>query len=355
MNNHTDTVTAEDAEEITQYLIEVGGGMKVDPRTGEIRREKDDTPFQVETVDGPKCILAYREVLKIDDHVVLNLFNDDDNDSAHIIWFYQNKSRTFSSLVSVLMELAYLHDTKAKDKNYPLLELAAIVKKGTKDFIKDLFKIDVDDMLRIFYKRNKKTCQVQTNLFDENFATGSDISQKNLDVIQKCFLHIFKCDSYEEFTSEFKFTSAMHNVARAESHFRVIKKLLGKIEKYSVAVGEPPFELDVIERHMGNLHKYAALTSWIATPAIPVSQGDSSGSGKVKVSTGVAVQPKDKFGPGSKAGNMSTQKVRVTGTGTIPVSGGGLRPKFGPGSDPSKVQQGYGAPQRVQVRSPFGF
>lgn len=271
-----DKVTPEDAEEFIEFLVTFGGTVKVDPKTGEIRNH-EDLPIEIDTSSGKCPMLVYRELSRTKNHLVLNPFSDMSTDAVQLNWFYNRKAMELAVLLQMIIESAIQFksdkQSKTEDPNqFVKLEISSIL-KGDSKLLKEFQKIEPDDLLDIVYSKKKKTAQLQSNIFDPDYIKTLDMKATIISQFQKAFLYIFKVDSYEEFLSEYKFTSGMLTIPDAEAKLRVLHMGHKKLEKYYKAFfpDADTVDLKMFDKHLPNLHKYYGITSWTNSTA-PVKQ-----------------------------------------------------------------------------------
>lgn len=261
-------VTADDVEEFSEYLVSVCG-VKIDPKTGEIRNSSDE-PITVETSSGHKPMIVYRELTKLKNHVILNIFSDKSEHNAQLRWFWNQKSFELATMLQLIIESAiqYKAGTMTDEHEYVRLSIASMCPQTERKLLENFQKIQSSELLELVYSKSNKTAQLQTRIFDEAYMKTLNIPTKQWNVIHKVFKHIFKVDDEKEFNSLFKFTSSLNSIPGCEAQLRVFHRCLQSMEKYYVAFfGGEGFKLDWFERNLQNIQTYYALTDWIAQPS----------------------------------------------------------------------------------------
>lgn len=273
-------ITSDHVEEFTEYLLQIFG-MKVDPKTGEIRHA-DNEPVLIDTPNGPKPMMAYRELTKLKEHRLLNIFNDTDPRPPQLNWFYKQKRNELSILLADIMESAigYKPGTINDEHEYVRLSITSLC-AGDNKMLTAFKKItdnpeEIGKLITIFYKKQSsqkpeltKTAQLQTMLFNEEWRGTYSFPKKYWASWEKCFKHIFKIDDEKEFDSIYRFTSVLNSIPECEGFLRMYHRALQVLEKYYVAfhpeVGS--FNLEMFDKHLPNIQKYYSLTDWVRTPS----------------------------------------------------------------------------------------
>jgi len=261
-------VTADQAEDFTEYLIHVGGYV-VDPKTGEIRFP-DGSPAEAETSNGPKPIMAYRELTKLKQHLMLNIFSDADDDNAQLDWFYQNKSGEVGVRLQTIMKsaIAYKSGSITDENEYVRLSLSAHC-PSDKKLAENFEKILPEHLLSIFYAKANKTCQLHTQMFDPEYRATLSIPQKHWVIFEKMMKQIFKFDDVQELYDTYKFTSALMTIPGCESKLRVYFMALRAMEKYMKAFipDIQDMRLSYFEENLSKIQQFYSITKWVASPS----------------------------------------------------------------------------------------
>lgn len=253
-------------EDFTKYLIEIRGAFKV-ADDGEIQYS-DGEPVEIEIGDVNKRISSYRETSSLRDHLMLNIFTDNITNTAPVDWFYSVMSKQLSTLLRIVFEDAIPHKEETEDdKQYVRMELASVF-KGDKTVLKDLEKIDSDDLLYIHWFKKDKTAQLQTKIFDKEYIESKSFKPKNINIIQKAFKTIFKFDEESEFNENYKFISSILSIPQCEARLRIILLTLKKIEKFYCAFHPDVenFNLQYFEDNLPNLTKYYSIACSVNAP-----------------------------------------------------------------------------------------
>lgn len=305
----SDVKNSDDVEKFTDYLVELTAAYQVTD-TGEIQHS-DGTPVKIALATEERCLSSYRESSKLIDHLMLNIFTDNTVVSAPVDWFYKVIDKQIAFLLKLTFEKAIVHKEEVSDeKQYTRMELSSIL-KNDKSLLKDLDSIHINDLLFILYKRKDKTAQLQTNIFDPEWIKTKSIKEKNLDMLQKAFKHIFKFDDLTEFNENYKFISSMISIPQCEARLRILLLTLKKLEKYYCAFHTDidNFNLEVFENNLPHLAKYYSIAISVNAPAAVRSELESKSNSPINIQQKIFKSP---FGGVSNNPNITIQSSQPT-------------------------------------------
>ena len=288
---------SEAVENFTKYLVEITGAFRVKDN-GEIVHYDGEEAVEIELGDMSKRLSSYREVSSLQDHLVLNIFTDNITNTAPVDWFYKIMSRQLSTVVRIILEKAIPHKEEVEDDHqYVRMELASVF-KGDKTVLKDLDRIDDEDLLYVHWFRKDKTAQLQTKIFDKEYLDSKSFKPKNINMIQKAFKVIFKFEEEADFNENYKFISSILSIPQCEARLRIILLALKKIEKFYVAFHPDfgGFNLQFFEDNLPNLTKYYSIACSVNAPSASI-RSELESKSNAPISIPVKKEFKSPFSP----------------------------------------------------------
>ena len=166
--------TPEMASDFIKYLVELTNYGFVKEGTNEIL-DIHGEPITVSTPSGEKPLMVFGPKIIADDHVILNIFVDDNTEGSQVTWFWASQLGILGTITKEIILNAITYKSKNDDSDFICMELAHIL-KGDAKMQRDFDKIAIEDLITIFYQKESKkdpkknkTAQLQTKLFDKAY------------------------------------------------------------------------------------------------------------------------------------------------------------------------------------------
>ncbi len=293
-------VTMNKVTDFYKTLVQWGGAFKVEDK--KILYVSDNEPLTVKVGDDTKEMMVLHEEMERGNYAYFNPLVETMGHTAEKKWFMTSRNHIIGFLIhgciAKMIEIGMEGDEAADSPGYDALELSeAYIGKTDAKMLKELDHIPITKLIRLVYSRPKRTAQLQTNLFDDDYIESLKWRKKTIRIIRSMFSDIMSSD---ELHKDFKYRAKELNMPQIECVVNIMSKMSDVASEHAAAllgVNLFPTEMAL---HVPNIKEYRTKCSWAVASTVMKDKEDREQDHKGGVSVGTSPFGTKRFG--SRAG-----------------------------------------------------
>lgn len=321
-------ISHQDITAFTKLLIEIGGVLKVDDEYVIRLKDKDEPIMLSEEGKEPAVIKIYHNNRIPGDYYVLNLFKESQFLRPEQRWFFDSAAlpTMTMTLVLIMRRLINLYINK-EENNDKLVQLSSIISISDKSaptdkMKKEISSIQYSDILKLYYKQQMKTGEIQSSLNDEEVKKKyKNISKKTWAFIDDIFSSLFNTTP-DGLADLFKYVTITTAAPKCEGHIVLIYRFYKRLEEVCGLLEIETTDIEEFAEHARYIEQYQQLASW---------------------DDGIRNKPTKILSPVHETSTAPTQNS-YPGKGRVPKLNEGIYPSYNDmyTAKPSFYEQGFG-------------
>lgn len=330
-------ISHQDITAFTKLLVEIGGVLIVDDDYVIRLKEKDEPILLSEDGKESAMIKIYHNNRLPGDYYVLNLFKESQFLRPEQRWFFDNAALPTMTMTLVLIMRRlinlYLNKDENNDKLVQLSNIISISDKSapTDKMKKEISSIDYKDILKLYYKQQMKTGEIQSALNDEEVKKKyKNISKKTWAFIDDIFNSLFNTTP-DGLADLFKYVTITTAAPKCEGHIVLIYRFYKRLEEVCELLEIETTDIEEFADHARYIEQYQQLASW---------------------DDGIRSKPSKILSPTSET-QVPAQHNSYPRKGSVPKLNDGIYPSYQDmyTTKPSYFEQGFGGGNPSQATS----
>ena len=338
-------ITHEDVTNFIKLLVEIGDVFVIDKDEYFVRNKTNEKLIKLKEGEKEFPIKIYHNNRIPGDYFILNLFKEGSIPNEAQRWYFN----VVDEIVSMYMRLIFnglinIFENNETDKIIALNKIIEFDEKlkPEKSMKEEIKKLDFSDILTIFYDKNTKSGEIQSNLNEEETKKKyKGTRKKTWDFIDGVFNSIF--NGYpNEIHKKFEYQSTTIGAPHCEAIITLMFRYFYTIQNICNVLEINVPNMDEYEEHLRYIEKYQKMVLW-----------DDGLRSKPLKEVAVPWQTSNQVQPNVQSPIPQEQSypwgAPKSGVPDVVITNQGIR---GMGNNVPQYQQGYGSYNQVNTGVP---
>ena len=231
--------------------------------------DKEGNTRMVKEGDKTKPIqLLMSGIVKDDNYFLYNPLKIVEGSNPASNWFWNSRCNNVAMLTQGIMaKVIQLGATKDME-NYETLSLITEINDVCDEQLqKELFKINIADLLRFVYNKRFKTCEAQTLIFSDEAEQQYKLRKRSWTALRKIFRTIFGIGEEETTLSKYTYRATILSIPEIDARLHVIGNIITALEPWAKLINVE-LEAEKFNEHLKNLETYARMYAWFTARSV---------------------------------------------------------------------------------------